>query len=457
MAYRRNTGGAAKVKIVYLFLIASLLASCGENSDPETSRGSSNTTPTYTVIEQDLQTLKDEFNANAGRVRLLFLSGPTCGICLRGMADLNDAFLAEYQNDDRLVTFVIHVPTMGAKEKHVADTIPLLNGPRIHHYWEDSGIIGQHFRETMDVEHYVWDFWAIYGPDATWEGLLPPKPEYFEHQLGVSAGRYRSFPEGLVLNADRFAVKTLELVNSIDGGHSLSPVSDRADFSELVADGTEISVVGQPRNVAVRQHILGRGGYKNLKRIQNIIASGYLESAGQRYALTITTTRPDKVRRELIIDGQHLITTRSDDEISMESAIDRGIPIDVEQQLLKTFEFDGLFVEWPDKGHEVSMEGMRKFNAVLAWKLKLQQKNGPVWNLYLNSHSGNLIQKHMLDENGHPTLIIRQSDFRDVDGFRFPFRIEYMDGGGRSIAVEMIDTIILEVEPFEVEDEVISH
>ena len=103
------------------------------------------------------------------------------------------------------------------------------------------------------------------------------------------------------------------------------------------------------------------------------------------------------------------------------------------------------------------MEGMRKFNDILAWKLKLRQKNGPAWNLFLNSHSGNLIQKHMLDENGEPTLIIRQSDFRDVDGFRFPFRIEYMDGNSSSIAVEMINSIAIEVEPFEVENEVISH
>jgi len=445
------------MKNVYLFLVTLLVASCGDNAAPVTSTDSAKMAPTYSVIEQDLQILKDEFNANRGRVRLLFLSGPTCGICLRGMADLNDAFLAERQNDDRLVTFVIHVPTMGAKEKHVAETIPLLNGPRIHHYWEDSGIIGQHYREVMDVEHYVWDFWAIYGPDVTWDGLLPPTPEYFEHQLGVTGGRYRTFPEGLVLDADRFASKVLELVNTIDNFDVPDPVTDRTDFSSLVADGTEISVVGQPRNVAVRQHILGRGGYKNLKRIRSVVASGHLESAGQRYELTITTTRPDKLRRELIIDGQHLITTRSDDEISMESAIDRGMPIDVEQQLLKSFEFDGLFVEWPDKGHEVSMDGMRKFNDILAWRLKLKQHNGPVWNLYLNSHGGNLIQKHMLGENGQPTLIIRQSDFRDVDGFRFPFRVEYLDGDGYSIAVEVIDSIDIEVESFDVENEAISH
>lgn len=445
------------MKSVILFFVTLLIASCGDNTDPVAGTESVDAAPAYTVINQNLQILRDEFNANQGRVRLMFISGPTCGICLRGMADLNDAFLAEHQGDNRLVTFVVHVPTMGAKEKHVAETIPLLEGPRIHHFWEDSGIIGQHYRETMDVDHYVWDFWAVYGPDVIWEGLLPPKPEYFEHQLGVSAGRYRTFPEGLVLNADRFAVKTIELVNSIDGSHVPGPAIDHADLPNLLADGTVISSIGQPRRLMVRQHIIGRGGYKNLKRIRSIVASGHLESGGQRHTLTITTTRPNELRRELTIGEQQSIAERSGGNVFVESAIDRGIPKDVERQLLETFEFDGLFVEWPDKGHEVSKEGMRKFNDILAWKLKLRQKNGPAWNLYLNSHSGNLIQKHMLDENGEPILMVRQSDFRDVDGFRFPFRIEYMDRNSHTIAVEVIDSVAIEVERFELENEAISH
>ncbi len=445
------------MKNFYFFAITVLMASCGDGTDPVTSTESAETASTYAVIGQDLQILKDEFNASRGKVRLMFLSGPTCGICLRGMADLNDAFLAEHQNDDRLATFVVHVPTMGAKQKHVADTIPLLDGPRIHHYWENSGIIGQHFREVMDVEHYVWDFWAIYGPDITWDGLLPPTPEYFEHQLGVSAGRFRTFPEGLVLDADRFAAKTLAMAEAIDGNDPGIPITSSTNTAELLADGTEIPVIGQPRNVAVRQHIILRGGYANLKRIQSTVANGQLQSAGRSYDLTVVTTRPNDIHRELIAGGQLTVAKKDAGEIFIDPDASRGIPAAVEEQLLANSEFDGLFVEWPDKGHEVSMEGMRKFNDVLAWRLELKQKNGPVWSLFLDSHSGDLVQKEMLNESGKPSLIIRQSGFREVDGFRFPFRIEYMSGDGESIAVETIDTIAIEVEPFVVEDEVISH
>ena len=117
-----------------VFVVASLLlAACGQQSNipgsTESGQDASADYNSYVVLGEDLQQLKDDFNANKGRVRLMFLSGPTCGICLRGMADLNDAFIAEAQNDDRLITFVVHVPALGAKEEHVADTIPLLNGP----------------------------------------------------------------------------------------------------------------------------------------------------------------------------------------------------------------------------------------------------------------------------------------------------------------------------------------
>ncbi len=165
-------------------VIGITLAGCGGVEDADES-GIANVTSagpsSLIVMDEDLQQLRDDFNANAGRVRLVFLSGPTCGICLRGMADLNDEFVAASQNDDRLVTFVVHVPTMGAKQHHAADSIPLLDGPRVHHYWEESGIIGQHYTEVMDVDMYVWDFWAIYGPDAVWQGTLPPTPDYYEH------------------------------------------------------------------------------------------------------------------------------------------------------------------------------------------------------------------------------------------------------------------------------------
>ena len=421
-----------------LILIGGALVACSPNDAGDSAVDSQLAEPSYVVMGEDLQQLKDDFNANEGRVRLLFISGPTCGICLRGMADLNDAFIAAGQGDDRLVTFVVHVPALGAREEHVAATIPLLQGPRIHHYWEDSGIIGQHFSEVMGVEIYVWDFWMIYGPEARWDGLLPPAPDYYEHQLGVTSGGSRGFPRERVLDAERFAAEAAGYIARVDADQFVEPENVNLDGNEMFADGTVIPVVAQPRNVAVRQHIMGRGGYRNLKRIQSIRARGSIETDSGTYDLIIEAARPDSLRR-MVTNGE------------------RGLPSDLERLLLDTFEFDGLFVEWPDKGHKVEMVGMLKIGDVLAWKLSLQQADGPSWYLYINSHGGALVRADILDDQGELLYEIRQSDFRETSDFMFPHRIEYLDSAGRTLAVETIDAIEVDVEPFDLRQESVAH
>lgn len=444
-------------------MFALALTACGgpggSSDDSTSATAGDNASSNMVVMGDDLQQLKDDFNANAGRVRLIFLNGPTCGICLRGMADLNDAFVAASQGDDRLVTFVVHVPTMGAKQHHAADSMPLLDGPRVHHYWEESGIIGQHYTEVMDVAMYVWDFWAIYGPDATWDETLPPVPDYYEHQLGVtSGGRFRGFPRELVLDAERFAAKTAEYVALVDQQRFARDADFELPEQERLADGTVIPHVGQPRNVAVRQHIIGRGGYSNLKRIQAVELQGHIEANGTSASLVVRSERPDVIRR-LVGDGENASTAEKDSNgwVQIPSDGFRGLASEYEEPVLASFEFDGLFVEWPDKGHDVDMLGMQKFGDVLAWQLELVQEGGRRWHLYLDSHTGDLVRAKLLNPDGGSSLLIDQSDFRDVDGFRFPHRIDYLAGSETRLATEIFDRIIVDVEPFDLDQQAVTH
>lgn len=442
--------GILVILLCGLMLIASgqQARSSGTDSGPDQLDASRTS---YVVLTEDLQQLKDDFNANEGRVRLMFISGPTCGICLRGMADLNDAFIAASQHDDRLVTFVVHVPTLGAKEEHAADSIPLLNGPRVHHYWEETGIIGSHYRDIMDVNMYVWDFWAIYGPEGRWEGTLPPKPDYYEHQL-------YGFPRELMLDAERFAAETNKFIDRVDTSRFAKEADRELSENELVADETTIPVVAQPRNVAVSQHIRNRGGYNNLKRIQAVEMHGNLEFDGHSYPLIISTARPDLIRRSITVgDRVSVAELSADGRTKIDASVARGLPAALESKLLGTFEFDGRLVEWPDKGHEVTMSGMQKIGNVLAWKLDVVQSSGQHWQLFINSHGGDIVMASMLDENDEVELSILQSDFRETSGFKYPYRIEYVGGDGQPLAVELIDEITIELRAFDLADETVSH
>ncbi len=155
----------------------------------------------YVVLDKSLNQLRADFNTNVGKVRMLYIVGPTCGICLRGMSDLQEAVYSKKGDDPRLVTFVIHVPTLGAHEANVVPASRLISNRHTTQYWEETGITGKLMQQVMGVNKYVWDFWTIYGPKAVWsDERLPPVPDFWQHQLD-------GLPAEKKLDANVFAAK----------------------------------------------------------------------------------------------------------------------------------------------------------------------------------------------------------------------------------------------------------
>lgn len=159
----------------------------------------------YVALDDSLSALRDAFNAQRGHVRLLFVVDSSCSICLRGMADLNDALL-EHTSDPRLDTFIVHVPVIGGTAEHIGPSAELIRNARVTHYWNASGKFGDQMAIVADMEKdaervYAWDVWMIYGPDTVWEGEAPPKPELLMHQLPHLHGH----PTYARLDAEAFA------------------------------------------------------------------------------------------------------------------------------------------------------------------------------------------------------------------------------------------------------------
>jgi hypothetical protein len=170
----------------------------------------------YVVLDKSLGGLRADFNANVGKVRLLYIVGPTCGICLRGLSDLQEAVYGKKGDDPRLVTFVVHVPTLGAREANVRPASRLISNRHTTQYWEETGITGRVLQQVMGVDMYVWDFWAIYGPDAVWsDERLPPVPDFWQHQL-------QGLPANKKLDAEVFATKVNEFLAQVPAAPTAS-------------------------------------------------------------------------------------------------------------------------------------------------------------------------------------------------------------------------------------------
>lgn len=151
-----------------------------------------------TISAKDDAALRDAFNRARGSVRLVFLVDPICPGCLRGLKDLDAAVLTPHANDSALQTFVIHTPVLGAEEKDTANTCNLVHNDHVTHYWDPQLELGTLFANALGMKDgdrviYAWDVWLVYGPQAEWTGISPPKADFLMHQLKDLMGR-EGFP-----------------------------------------------------------------------------------------------------------------------------------------------------------------------------------------------------------------------------------------------------------------------
>jgi hypothetical protein len=116
---------------------------------PRVARSANTSEKPYVVLDKSLGQLRADFNANVGKVRLLYIVGPTCGICLRALSDLQEALYSKKGNDPRMITYVVHVPTLGAREVNIAPASRLISNAHTTQYWEETGITLAGFADPL--------------------------------------------------------------------------------------------------------------------------------------------------------------------------------------------------------------------------------------------------------------------------------------------------------------------
>jgi hypothetical protein len=401
-----------------------MLLACSQESTTPLTDG--NGKPAYLSLDKDLGQLRADFNAMADKVRLVFISGPSCGICLRGMDDLNESIVASLQNDPRIHTFVVYVPTLGAEEKHVAAAVPLMQGPRIGHYWDEEGNSGLEFQQALGIPMYAWDVWMMYEPGQRWEpGSAPPAPVFWQHQLP-------GLPENQRFDAGDFArVITARLAE-------LPPASEAAKLAVARRDPGLLKVA-QPRGVVIQQNHKSRGGYRKLKAISSIRYEGDMEINGHSYYLTVETARPHHYKRT-VSDGARNSTVRWNGAEIVRDGPPMGLPVTFQDELLRSFEFDGWMTDWKAKGHQVWRLGMKKVGGRLPWIMEAELANGRTWHIYVDSHTGDAFRQALMGADGKEMIALEFDDYRESDGFRLPHQVRYFNGD-RLLATERFDQI----------------
>jgi hypothetical protein len=87
-------------------------------------------------------------------------------------------------DDASLKTYVVWVPLSRGMERDVPKATSEIPDLRASHYWDGDGQLVKGYREVLGFSEPAWDIYLLYGPEAHWEGELPPRPLYWMHQLG---------------------------------------------------------------------------------------------------------------------------------------------------------------------------------------------------------------------------------------------------------------------------------
>ena len=119
------------------------------------------------------------------------------------------------QPDPSLRAYVVWVPQLGAAEEDVPVATRFVPDARATHYWDGTGGTMKGYHATLGISEDAWDVYMVYGPQARWDGDVPPKPVFWMHQLG-SEDEPRV--KGPYLDPDVFAAQVRRVLKAREVG-----------------------------------------------------------------------------------------------------------------------------------------------------------------------------------------------------------------------------------------------
>lgn len=170
------------------------------------------TEPYHSVLRDDgladltsFELVREAFNHDEGKVRIVTLLSPSCGYCIKGYRYMRK--ILDEIDDPNLRLYIVWLPMLSGDSKPLAERMSReADDPRVvHQSWDETRIAGKAWQDRMDMDGIAWDVYYVYGPDSSWGDSGPTSPDYWEHQLGELDPARR-------LSYNRFKDKVLEML-----------------------------------------------------------------------------------------------------------------------------------------------------------------------------------------------------------------------------------------------------
>ena len=197
----------------------------------------------------------------------------------------------------------------------------------------------------------------------------------------------------------------------------------------------------------VEKYYAARGGKEKLKAIQTLRITQTVANPFSSTKMTVLRKRPNSIRWEMTPAAQPtavpnlraMTATGGWDTVAGKTTVRPELL--VKQELEIDADIDGLLMDWKEKGHTVVLDGTETVRGRKAHKLKITTKGGVERWISLDAETflpvkeaGKITLPGPPDPrtkqprtNSHVFLF---SDWRDVNGVKFPFAIDEERIGG---------------------------
>jgi len=135
-------------------------------------------------LENSLESLKERFNTDRGKIRFLALFSPTCPLWRdKGARAVHENVFANFPAAD-ISASIVWIPILAEDTYDAAlPSVTFLNDSRIQHFYDHRKATGKSIADSVGwAGNIAWDIYLFYRPDAEWR-QTPPKPAYWMHQL----------------------------------------------------------------------------------------------------------------------------------------------------------------------------------------------------------------------------------------------------------------------------------
>ncbi len=194
-----------------------------------------------------------------------------------------------------------------------------------------------------------------------------------------------------------------------------------------------LAAAAQTADEIVKKALDARGGVEKIKAVQSERISGRVSfQQGMAGTFVVELQRPLKMHVEISVEGQKIVRVYDGKSSGWminpfaENKDVQPLPPEELKNISDESDFDGPLVDYKAKGNEIELAGKEKLDDKPVYRLKLTNKNGEVRFYFFDASSFLLLKWNGVRKTGDQEIPWESffSDFHEVQGLKYPFRID---------------------------------